>query len=331
MNSAYELIDVKYEYDGLVALNIDQCQIQANTTTAILGPNGAGKSTLLNILAFVYKVSFGEVRFFNKPCENEPYSDLRRRIAYVQQNPYLFNDTVVKNVELGLKLRGVNKKDRHQRTMMMFERLGLVDLAHRRAHELSGGETQKVAIARAVVLEPEVILLDEPFTHLDKRFIKDLEHLILENRQTGNQTVIFSTHDQLRAQVLADNICSMLAGRYVSSSIINLYSGKLLPEKNIFKTAKLIISVPENLKGGEHIAVESTQIVLSKEQLLSSMRNNFQGKIRSLHENNGQIQATIEAGEIFQIIITKAALYEMNINVGEMVWLSFKSSAISVF
>jgi molybdopterin-binding protein len=71
--------------------------------------------------------------------------------------------------------------------------------------------------------------------------------------------------------------------------------------------------------------------VLSKEQLLSSMRNNFQGKIRSLHENNGQIQATIEAGEIFQIIITRAALNEMNINVGEMVWLSFKSSAISVF
>ena len=209
MNSAYELIDVKYEYDGLMALNIDQCQIDENTTTAILGPNGAGKSTLLNIMAFIFKVSSGEVRFFGKRCEHKLYSELRRRIAYVQQNPYLFNDTVTKNVELGLKLRGVDKKSRHQRAMMMFERLGIEDLVLRRAHELSGGETQKIAIARAMVLEPEVILLDEPFTHLDKRFVMCLEHLILENRQTGNQTVIFSTHDQLRAQILADNICSM--------------------------------------------------------------------------------------------------------------------------
>ncbi|TDJ17455.1 MAG: ABC transporter ATP-binding protein [Gammaproteobacteria bacterium] len=331
MNSAYDLIDVKYGYDGLEALNIDQCQIHANKTTAILGPNGAGKSTLLNILAFVFRVSSGEVKFFNKRCEHESHSALRRRVAYVQQNPYLFNDTVIKNVELGLKLRGVNKKDRHQSTMIMLERLGLGDLAPRRAHELSGGETQKVAIARAMVLETEVILLDEPFTYLDKRFAKDLEQLILDNRRTGNQTVIFSTHDQSRAQVLADDIFSMLAGRYVPSSIVNLYSGRLLPDKNIFETAELKISVPENLTAGEHIAIESTQIVLSKEQLLSSMRNSFRGKIRSLHEDNGQIQVTIEAGEIFQIIITKAALDEMNINVGEMVWLSFKSSAISVF
>ncbi|MCH8163799.1 MAG: ATP-binding cassette domain-containing protein, partial [Proteobacteria bacterium] len=156
MNSAYDLIDVKYGYDGLEALNIDQCQIHANKTTAILGPNGAGKSTLLNILAFVFRVSSGEVKFFNKRYEHESHSALRRRVAYVQQNPYLFNDTVIKNVELGLKLRGVNKKDRHQSTMMMLERLGLGDLAPRRAHELSGGETQKVAIARAMVLETAV-------------------------------------------------------------------------------------------------------------------------------------------------------------------------------
>lgn len=331
MNSAYELVDVKYGYDGSVALNIDQCLIHANKTTAILGPNGAGKSTLLNILAFIFRVSSGEVRFFNKRYKHESHLALRRRIAYVQQNPYLFNDTVIKNVELGLKLRGVNKNDRHQNTMMMFEMLGLEDLATRRAHELSGGETQKVAIARAIVLEAEVILLDEPFIYLDKRFVKDLETLILDNRRSGNQTLIFSTHDQLRAQVLADDIFSMLAGHYVPTSIVNLYSGKLFPNENIFETAELKISVPENLTAGEYIAIESTQIVLSKEQLLSSMRNSFHGKIRSLHEDNGQIQVTIEAGEIFKIIITKAALDEMNINVGEMVWLSFKSSAISVF
>ena len=74
MNSAYELIDVKYEYDGLVALNIDQCQIHANKTTALLGPNGAGKSTLLNILAFVFRASSGKVRFFGKRCEHESTS-----------------------------------------------------------------------------------------------------------------------------------------------------------------------------------------------------------------------------------------------------------------
>lgn len=331
MNSAYELIGIKYKYDDFLALNIDHCWIEANKSTAILGPNGAGKSTLLNILAFTYKAFSGEIIFFNESSKCEVASDLRRRIAYVQQSPYLFNEKVIKNVELGLRFRGIGKEVRNYQAMAMLEKLGLEDLAFRRAHDLSGGETQKIAIARAMVLDPEVILLDEPFTYLDQQFLKRFEDLILYNRQTGNQTLIFSTHDQLRAQILADNVINIFSGHYILSSLLNLYSGKLISSEKIFRTQGLSIHVPENINSGEFIAIESTQIVLSKERLESSMRNSFYGKIRLLHEDSGQIHVTIEAGETFQITITKSALEEMNINVGDMVWLSFKSSAISVF
>ncbi|MEE9117559.1 MAG: ATP-binding cassette domain-containing protein, partial [Calditrichia bacterium] len=242
-----------------------------------------------------------------------------------------FNVSVIHNVELGLKLRGVSNPIRHHRAMTVIEQLGLVTLANKSVHDLSGGEAQRVAIARAMVLEPDILIMDEPFTYLDKHSAQEIENIIMSIRENQSQTIVFSTHDQMRAQLLADHVCSMVNGKLSPVSLVNYFPGKLNKDEQKFDTGRISINVPASINAGDHIAIESTQIVLSRTELDSSMRNMFSGKVKTLNEEDGQIHLVVDAGERFQVIITKSALDELQINAGDAVWLSFKSSAISIF
>ncbi|MEE9552176.1 MAG: ABC transporter ATP-binding protein [Gammaproteobacteria bacterium] len=331
MTFAYELQGIEFQYNKTPFLHIKECYFSMNETTALLGPNGAGKSTLINLLAFVTTPGMGNIKFLGDPVGDNSRFDVRRRVGYVQQNPYLFNVSVIQNVELGLKLRGISNPIRHHRAMNVIEQLGLTSFANKRVHDLSGGEAQRVAIARAMVLEPDVLIMDEPFTYLDKHSAQEIEKIIMSIRENQSQTIVFSTHDQMRAQLLADHICSMVTGRLSPVSLVNYFPGKLTKDEQKFDTGKVSINVPANINEGEHIAIESTQIVLSRTELDSSMRNMFSGKVRALNEENGLIHLVVDAGERFQVIITKSALDELRINAGDTVCLSFKSSAISIF
>ena len=331
MKLAYELRGIEYYYDCALGLQISKSQIQANKITAIVGPNAAGKSTLLNLLAFLTNPSAGEIRFFGSPCEPNKKIELRRKIGYVQQNPYLFKDSVLGNVALGLKLRGVGKKPRNKAAMNILKMLGLKALATRHTRELSGGEIQKAAIARAMVLEPKVIILDEPFTHLDKQFATHLIRMIKQAQSTKKQTVIFSSHHDLHTRTLADEVINILDGRQVPASLTNLYAGHINAKHKTFDTGKLSIKILEHVTAGEYIAIEPNQIVLSKKRLESTMRNNIQGQVQAIHEDKGQVQVVIDANEIFHAVITRAALDETRLKIGDTIWLSFKSSAIKVF
>lgn len=331
MKAAYELLDIEYAYNGVVALKIDTYQVASESITAMVGPNGSGKSTLMNILAFINKPAKGTVRFFGSQVENNNQKIYRSRVGFVQQKPYLLNMSVFKNIELGLKLRKVDKFTRLESTRNIIEKFGLGPLESRRAHELSGGEAQKVAIARAMVLQPDVLVLDEPFSHLDKRFKQVLEELLRAIKHEARQTIIFSTHDQLLAQTLADNICSLIDGHLVPASVINLYTGIIDESKGLFVTDKLNIHIPGSIKSGSKLCVESTHLVLSKSVLKSSMRNSFQGMVKSIKDEDGQIHINVVAGEEFHAIITKDALNELAVNAGDSIWVSFKSTALRVY
>ena len=332
MTPAYTLKQVTYGYEnGRVAINLPELTIPAAQVTALIGPNGAGKSTLLELLAFLRPASSGEIRFFGDPVRAENIAALRSRVGIVAQHPYLLRGSVLDNVQVGLRYRHITKNARQQRALAMLEQLGLGDYAHRDTAELSGGERQKVAIARTLVLEPTVLLLDEPFSHLDRNSLTNMERLIaLFGRKSGH-TLIFSTHDQLRAQALADNAISLIAGKPISNSLINLFHGRICIQQQVFDTGHIRIALPEGLITGTHLAVEPTQIVLSTEPLISSMRNTFEGRIRGLTEQNGKVRVSVEAGESFDAIITHEACEDQGLRLGKLVWVSFKSTAIQVF
>ena len=331
MNQVYQLRNIEFAYSEEVVLQIDDYAIEENTINALVGDNGSGKSTLLNLLAFINKPKRGQVSFYGEAVLNGQMLALRRKTAYVQQKPYLFNFTVLQNIELGLKLRGMQKTHRREKADSMAASLDIQDLLRKRAHELSGGEIQKVAIARAMVLEPKVLLLDEPFTHLDKQSSQDIEHLLVKLAKNEKQTIVFSTHDHIQAHALADNVCNLEKGRFTQNLQINRFKGKVDVVEGVFDTGKLKIQIPSGISSGTQLTIDSAYLVLSNEELKSSMRNHFQGRVSALQEARGEIHVIVEAGESWHVIITASALSELDINIGDSIWLTFKSTAVQVF
>ena len=331
MNAAYQLANLKYAYGDEIALDVDNYVIEQGSMTALLGPNGSGKSTLLNLLAFLNKSDAGDIQFFGQSVKEKDYPALRRRIAYVQQKPYLFNTSVQDNIELGLKLRGIERQARRKQAAEVVAQCQIGHLLHRRAHELSGGEVQKVALARAMILLPEVLLLDEPFSHLDEQFKQELEQLLRDVQGLGSQTIVFSIHDRVQAQELTQHICTLDHGRIVPGAELNIFRGKIDKNRSVFDTGRVKIQIPADFTTGQRLAIESNQLVVSREKLSSSMRNSYSGRVKSLREEGKEIRLIIEAGEEFHALITHAALQELGINIGETVWVSFKSTAVRLY
>jgi molybdopterin-binding protein len=247
----------------------------------------------------------------------------------VQQNPYLLRGTVFKNIEIGLKLKKVDKNIRLKKVSQVLKLLGISELSSRNARTLSGGEAQKVAIGQVIILDPDVLILDEPFTHLDKNSIDELEKIILKLKEDLNKTIILTTHNQYQAQWLADDVYSVIKGKVFEYQMLNLFSGGIDVEKNTFNTDKqLIVIVPHNIDHAEHIAIDPKQIVVSRNKLDSSMQNSYKGKITGMVEDNGRVKLSVASKEEFQAIVTYKALKNLDLSIGDGVWISFKSSSI---
>ncbi|MDZ7734775.1 MAG: ATP-binding cassette domain-containing protein [Gammaproteobacteria bacterium] len=319
MTSAYTLnnLDFRYADTETPALSIQELEIPANRITVLVGPNGSGKSTLLGLLAFLYTPEEGRLLYQGQEVAVSKLRDYRRRVGLVPQNPYLLHDSVSTNIEIGLKIRGTPARKRRALVQTVMEQLGLDHLADRPARELSGGEGQKVAIARALVLDPEVLLFDEPFTYLDKSIVAEFEQLIDVIREHRSQTIVLSSHDQIRAHALADQVVTLFEGRIAPTSLVNHFQGRVDPHDHVFRTGRIDIEIPEDTPAGLHAAVEANQIVISPAPLKSSMRNHFEGRITSLHEQHGLVNVTVQAGETFHVLITGAALRELDCHLGD--------------
>jgi len=164
--NAYQLNKLSFSYDKTRALSIDKLNIRAHKITALIGPNGCGKSTLLNLLAFLSQNQQGQINFFSEPLTKQSINSFIKRIAFIPQKPYMLRGSVVDNLSLALKFHHLT--DNHtEKIQTALEQLGITHLSQQQAKYLSGGEQQKVALARAIITNPEVLLMDEPFNYLD--------------------------------------------------------------------------------------------------------------------------------------------------------------------
>ena len=207
-----EIRNLLIQRNGLNALKIDSLDVVRGETLTIVGPNGAGKSTLLLALANLLKPAQGDIRFDGKSLSGWNDPEYRRKISFVFQSPLLMDMTVEQNVALGLKFRKAPKEETQERVMKWIKALGIESLAKRRAGQLSGGEAQRVSLARAFVLEPELLLLDEPFAALDPpshaKLLDDLSNILKQDRRTA----VFVTHNLKEAAKLSHRIAVIVDG-----------------------------------------------------------------------------------------------------------------------
>lgn len=330
MEPLYQITGLAFSYSGRNVLDLDELHIERNRVTAVVGPNGSGKSTLFDILAFLRKPDTGSILFRGKPTSESGPAQLRRRVGYIQQKPYLMNMSVRDNIALGLKFRGTARPVIDTAVNTVAGELGLGSLLERDAGKLSGGEIQKVALARALALQPEVVIMDEPFTYLDETTVHDMEEWIAGQRTSREITIIFSTHDRLRAQSLSDTSFNLINGRAYPFSSGNLFRGTLDVDDNTFVCGNARFSVPESVKSGHKLYIDPKHLVISKERLSSSMRNNFSGTITAMSTVNGEIHLKIKSAVTFHAVITRKAMAELKLQLGNPVWVSCKSSQVII-
>ena len=203
--------NLRKEYDGRTVLNIDKLEIEDGTLYGIIGPNGAGKSTLLNIIAGLMKPSGGRLFYGEYGSSDPPY----KRMTMVFQKPYLFRNTVEKNIAYPLKLRGWSEAAIKDRVKELAEELGLTEFLKQKSWKLSGGETQKVALARALSFQPELLLLDEPTANVDPATTAEIERMLRKINEKEKTTVVIITHNLAQAKRLCREVLFMNRGEVI--------------------------------------------------------------------------------------------------------------------
>jgi tungstate transport system ATP-binding protein len=352
-----EVRDLQVKRGGTVLLRVPSLSIRKGEILSLIGPNGSGKTTLLQTLSYLLKPSGGEVLFKGERVNsNHSVLEYRRRLAMVFQEPLLFDTNVFKNVASGLKIRRMEKEKIEAAVKEHLERFGIKHLSHRSARTLSGGEAQRTSLARAFAIQPEILLLDEPFASLDpptrESLMDDLER-ILRQSQT---TTILATHDRLEALRLSDRIAVMKSGEilqigspeevmnqpadeFVASfvGVETVLTGQVM--KGSRGTFIVAVSGREIEAVGEARAGESVTLCIRPENVTlstdpsretTSARNLFAGRITRLIPMGLFCRVQLDCGFPIVAYVTNRSLENLALKEGKEITVSFKATAIHV-
>jgi molybdate transport system ATP-binding protein/molybdate/tungstate transport system ATP-binding protein len=264
--------------------------------------------------------------------------------------------TVEENIGFGLKSRKVSKREIKRRVDELANLMGVSHLLHRYPGTLSGGEQQRIAIARALIMEPKVLLLDEPLSALDTQTAERLRQELKNVHSITNTTIIHVTHSFEEAFLLGSQMAVMDKGEIVQVGTPNEvfrkpeseFAAEFLGVGNLFQGESRvdndiacidvggieIVSTTTTLKPGHvHVSIRPEDILVSTKQIVSSARNSFKGKIASIVDAGTILRIAVDVGiDIpFIVAITKQSFDEMNLKTGGEVYITFKASAVHVF
>lgn len=210
----YRMSKLKYRIKDRELVVVDELSIKEREVLGVMGPNGAGKSTLLKLMALLEEPTSGTIYYRDRQIYPGTISlALRRQMATVFQHAFLLDTTVFNNIAVGLKIRKIAKEEQRRRVHYWLERFKISHLETRHAHTLSGGEAQRVSLARALVLQPDILFLDEPFSALDfptkLELLKDLKQVLTQTKVT----TVFVSHDLMEIKYLTDRLLILMDGQ----------------------------------------------------------------------------------------------------------------------
>jgi tungstate transport system ATP-binding protein len=329
----YTLEDLRCTFGEKVVLDIPELTVEEGKITALTGPNGSGKTTLLMLLGALRWPSSGRVVYRGNLLptgEGKRAAAVRREMGVVLQSPYLFRATVESNVGYGLAVRGISKKNRLIRVREALKWVGLEGFECRPHHALSGGEAQRVALARTLITGPRTLLLDEPLANVDAVSRTIIERVLVhENRHRG-VSVLFTTHDLDQAYRIADEVTTLNAGTVVEDPMENVYHGTVYQEDDnwVFDTAQLCIAIPAGHEACRTATIAPEAIRIRTEKVGASPHNIFRGRIVAVRDRNASVEVIVNAGEMFTTRITGASYHAMDLRLGQQVYLVFKAEAV---
>ena len=248
-NKLVELVNISKSFGSTKVLDELCLEVKENEFLTLLGPSGCGKTTLLRIIADLIQPTSGNVKISGvTPRE----ARLKRKYGMVFQSAVLYDwRTVIKNIELPLEITHEPKSERHERALKMLELVGLTEFQNHYPRQLSGGMQQRVGIARALALQPEILLMDEPFSALDE-FTREKLHIdLLKIWRKTNKTIIFVTHNISESVFLSDRVCvlSPHPGRLSAVIDIDLPRPRTMDIKDTPEFTALVSKVRNSFEG----------------------------------------------------------------------------------
>jgi tungstate transport system ATP-binding protein len=361
MSLILEVKDILVHRNNQLVLSVPYFYLSEGETLAVIGPNGAGKSTFMLMIAQLLKPAQGEIYFQGKLLLSKDGLGFRRKIGLVLQDPLLLEGTVFDNVATGMRFRGVSRAEITRQVDTWLERLGIIHLRDRFSHQLSGGEAQRVSLARAFAIKPEIILLDEPFSALDgptrSRLLDDFHSVVMETEMT----VIFVTHDLDEALLLGDRVAVIIDGqlRQIGSpeSVFNMPSdsdvaafvgvdtvipGKVINNDNdcvSIQAGGLLLEAVGDIQSGRNVFFclrpEDITLWLGDQLPKSSARNRLTGQILRMKRQGPLVKVEVQCCEIdpengflLAAYVTQSSAEDMDLIIGKSVTLTFKASAV---
>jgi tungstate transport system ATP-binding protein len=301
-------------------------------------------------MALIDEPTNGEVLFDGELIHKGNRSQARLKSTMVFQKTTLFNTTVYNNIAYGLKIRGYARAEINEKVKDALRLVKLDGYEKRSAKGLSGGEQQRVSLARSLALNTKLLLLDEPTTNMDPKTVSIVEEIISRVNRELDTTVIIATHNLFQAETLTHRAALLLGGKIAQigtpqeifrspskdlasfAKLENVFSG----DSEILQEGTSVIAMGNDVKietalkksGPVTVFVSPKDIIVSKRPLSSSARNVFNGRIVDISDLGSIVKLRIAAGNEFVVQITKRSFTEMRLNLGTRVFLTFKASSV---
>ena len=335
---------------GRTLLDVPSLEVEEGEIHVVLGPTGAGKSTLLRIVNRLQRPERGSVHWRGESVPWPAPLEFRRRMTMVFQSPLLFSGTTFDNVAYGLRLRGERDETLRPKVDAMLQLFRIGHLAQQRAATLSGGEAQRAALARALVLRPEMLLLDEPLASLDPRIRECLLRRLRQIVAGERITCVYVTHEQTEAFAIADRIAILSEGRVLQVGTpeavfyrpsgpavadflqtANILTGEVVAAGAGVATVRIpggMLKALSDLAPGSHVlvCVRPEEILLTSSEGVAA--NAIEGTVTSVLDQGPTLKADLDCGFPLTALVTRRTAREILLRAGARVGVSFEPEAV---
>ncbi|PID76126.1 MAG: hypothetical protein CSA20_09315 [Deltaproteobacteria bacterium] len=335
----YSLRNILQRYAEQTVLDIDRLDIESGHIHALLGANGAGKTTLLEILAFLSSPVQGKILFQGQQVETSNLQRLREKVVLVDQHPVMFSCSVAENVGYGLRIRKTGKKTREKEIEKALELVDLGRYKKKNAKELSGGEKQRLALARALALSPDVLLCDEPTANVDLANSRSIEALLKRICAELQTTIVFTSHDRMQPATLTDRHIILEKGRITTTRYQNSFRYRLQQKETGETVCRLentslelhreALTADSLTRARGRISINPEKVVLRREKAKRDTGEIGRGVVLAIMTEQNKVCLILDIGVPLSVLLPQEVYQQLKPAVGERLYISLALDACS--